>query len=55
MISDFWVGLNLNFFKDVNVLAKTMAKIGHKIAIHKLYTSNFFSYKIENKRKGQKL
>jgi 1,4-alpha-glucan branching enzyme len=48
-------GLNLNFLKDVNIVAKKMAKNGHKMAIYELHISSFFSYKIENKRKGNKL
>ena len=48
-------GLNLNFLKDVNVVAKKMANNGRKMAIYELYISSFFSYKIENKRKGKKL
>jgi hypothetical protein len=37
--------------KDVNVLAKQMAKNGRKMAIYELQISKLFSYKIENKRK----
>ena len=44
-------GLNLNFLKDVNVVAEKMAENGHKMAIYVLYISSFFSYKIENKRR----
>ena len=44
-------GLNLSFVKDLNVVAKEMARNGHEMAI---YESSFY-HKIENKRKWKKL
>ena len=41
---------NLSFVKDVNVVAKKIAKNGHKMVIYE-----FFSYKIENKKKLKNL
>ena len=36
--------------KDFNVVAKKMARNGHKMAICELWFFNFFSYKIEKNR-----
>ena len=44
-------GLNLNFLKGVNVVAKKMAKNGLKMAFYELYISSFFLTKLKIKRK----
>ena len=44
-------GLNLNFLKGVNVVAKKMAKNGLKRAIYELYISSFFLTKLKIKGK----
>ena len=42
-------GLNLSFVKDFNVIAKKMARNGHKMAIYESYFFIFFITKLEIK------
>ena len=47
-------GLYLNFLKDVNVVAKKLAKNGRKMTINELYISSFFLTKLKIKGKEKK-
>ena len=48
-------GLNLSFVKDFNVVAKKMARNGHKMAIYESYFFIFFLTKLKIKGNEKKL